>query len=451
MKTFYIETLGCPKNRVDSEIMLAGLLEKDFEYESNPEKASIIIVNTCGFLTSAVNESIERIVSLSENKETGRCEILVVAGCLVERYKNGLLEEIPEIDGLLGTSNYLKIYDSIIRLLQSGKKQKIGLEKPIYSTVNFDAEREITTKIYSYLKIAEGCSNGCSFCNIPKLRGKQVSRGLHSIKADFKRLLEHGIKEINLISQDCSSYGYDLNKEDRLAPLIRSLLETNDDEFWIRVLYSYPNRYPVELFEIMKNDSRMVPYADLPFQHISDKVLEDMNRKIKRVQLEKLIEKAMEQNEQIALRTTFIVGFPTETEKDFSELLDFVEKGYFEHVGVFTYSHEDNIKSNTLGDLIPEKEKTERRKLLMEAQQAVSLEKNRARIGQIQKVLVEGEYEETELLLKGRNKYQGVDIDGVVLINEGKAEIGQFEKVRITEAHPYDLVGGVVNDNCKMD
>lgn len=444
-RKIYIETLGCAKNRVDSEIMLTCLLNHEFRFEANPEKADVIIVNTCGFLASAVSESIERILELAEYKRMGGCSLLIAVGCMIERYKSKLKKEIPEIDCLLGTTDYTQIVTVIANYYGGNEHRFYSPNKPLYSEKNSEVKRILSTQYYGYLKIAEGCSNNCSFCNIPKLRGRQVSRTMHDVEDDFQRLLKLGLKEINLISQDCSSYGYDRSKEVRLFPLVKQLLKSCSEDFWLRIFYSYPNRYPLELFELMKEDPRLVPYADLPFQHVSDPVLKAMNRKIKKIDLERLIEYAINKVNGIAIRTTFIVGFPNETDQDFEELLRFVQKGYFSHVGVFAYSHEDNIKSFKMGDLVPEAIKTERRDRLMLAQQEVSLQKNRAMVGQIQKVLVEGEYEETELLLKGRNQFQGVDIDGIVLINEGAAQIGQFNRVKIEEAHPYDLIGKIIH------
>ncbi len=443
-KSIYIETLGCAKNRVDSEIMLACLLNNNFSFEASVDKADIIIVNTCGFLSSAVSESIERILELSEFKQNGNCSMLLAVGCMIERYKDKLQTEIPEIDGLLGTSDYTRVVSAINNYYTDEEYQFDLSQKPLYSPKNATIKRILSTQYYAYLKVAEGCSNNCSFCNIPKLRGRQVSRSMHSISDEFLVLLESGINEINLISQDCSSYGCDLDKSQRLLELIKLLLDTSDKDFWLRIFYTYPNRYPTELFDLMNGDPRLVPYADLPFQHISDPVLEAMNRKINRSQMERIIETALSKVPSIALRSTFIVGFPNETDDDFQELLEFVKNGYFSHVGVFIYSHEENINSFKMGDQIPEKVKNERREMLMKAQQDVSLEKNKGMVGQIQKVLVEGEYEETELLLKGRNQFQGVEIDGAVLINEGTAKMGQFSQVEITEAHPYDLIGRII-------
>ncbi|PCI28278.1 MAG: 30S ribosomal protein S12 methylthiotransferase RimO [SAR324 cluster bacterium] len=444
-KSVYIETLGCAKNRVDSEIMLGTLLDHQFQYAPNPEDAMVIIVNTCGFLTSAVNESIERILSLAEYKQTGACQKLIVAGCMSERFRDSLLKEMPEVDGLIGTSDYTQILSCVNHALEEGERRSYFEKHPSYSPKNQLSNRVLSTnKHYAYLKVAEGCSNMCSFCNIPKLRGYFQSRPIADIKREFQQLLSSGIKEINLISQDSSSYGWDLGKESLLLPLVRELLETGEQDFWLRTFYSYPNRYPLELFHLMKEDARLVPYVDMPFQHFADPVLKKMNRKITGAEIEKLVNYALKQKEDIAFRTTFIVGFPDETEEDFRQLLRFVEKGYFQHIGVFTYSHEDNIVSAKYGDTIPEALKQERRSILLEAQQKISFEKNRSQVGQIQKVLVEGVSNETDLLLQARNQFQGVDVDGVVLINEGEVSAGQFCDVEIVEAHPYDLVARIV-------
>ena len=440
-----METLGCAKNRVDSEIMLSCLVDNHFSYETYPEKADVIIVNTCGFLESAVSESIERILALAQYRKSGKCKLLVAAGCMVERYKEALLEEIPELDAVLGTSDYTQIVDLVEHRLSNTTLISQLAKKPLYSTHNSEVKRILSTNHFAYLKIGEGCSNGCSFCNIPRLRGRQVSRSIENIKAEFDDLLDKGIKEVNLISQDCSSYGHDLKDGSNLNHLVKTLLSHVQKDFWLRLFYTYPNRYPTELLAVMSEDPRLVPYVDLPLQHINDMVLKAMNRNITRKELEGLINQLLENHPAAAIRSTFIVGFPNESEEAFNELFEFVSQGYFHHVGVFTYSHEDNIRSYSMGDQIPEVLKEERRRLIMEAQQQVSLEKNRAMVGQIQKVLIEGEYEETDLLLKGRNQYQGAEIDGLVLINEGEAKIGEFNQVEITEAHPYDLVGRIIN------
>lgn len=441
----YLENLGCAKNKVDSEIMLGVLAKSGAEIVSDPEESEILIINTCGFITSAVNESLNRILSLGKIKKIGQPKKLIVVGCLSERYREELKKEIPEIDVLIGTSDYSKIVDAV-KDCQAKDITKNYLDKStLYSDRNYASERLLTTKHhYAYLKIAEGCSNMCSFCNIPKLRGRYQSRSISSIVDEFSQLIYKGVKEVNLISQDCSSYGRDLKEDINLKDLVDRLLGENSDDFWIRIFYSYPNHYPAGLFEKMRDDSRLVPYIDIPFQHISDSVLMSMNRRITELEIEDLINKAITVNEDIAIRTTFLVGYPNENDKDFNKLLEFVNKGYFQHIGVFEYSHEDNIKSYQMEDNVPTELKEERKNLLMEAQQKISLKKNLSKIGQIQKVLVEGFYDETDLLVQGRNKYQGVDVDGIVLINDGKSTVGEFCNVEITEAHPYDIIGKIV-------
>ncbi|MGK0288747.1 MAG: ribosomal protein S12 methylthiotransferase [bacterium] len=444
MTSIYIETLGCAKNRVDSEIMLGTLLNNSFTYAKAVEDANVIILNTCGFLTEAVNEGINRILELAEYKQQGSCEKLIVAGCMSERYRDSLLEEIPEVDGLVGTSDYSEILSVVRNALERDERRSYLLKKPKYNAESLNNDRVLSTQPhYAYLKIAEGCSNMCSFCNIPKLRGLFQSRGIQSINQDFQKLLQKGVKEINLISQDSSSYGIDRKDDANLLRLVQTLLENEQQDFWLRTFYSYPNRYPKELFQLMKQDQRLVNYIDMPFQHIADPVLKKMNRKITRKEIEGLMESAFATVPDLSFRTTFIVGFPNETEKDFQELLSFVQKGYFEHIGVFSYSHEDNIASNVMGDLVPDEVKEERRAVLMEAQKQILEKKNQSRIGKTYQVLVEGLSSESDLLLQGRTQYQGIDVDGVVLINEGEAVAGQFHPVTITEAHPYDLIGAI--------
>jgi len=444
--SIYLETLGCSKNRVDSEIMSGSLLKSRLVIVDRPEAAEIIILNTCGFIASAVAESIERLLALAEFKKTGNCEKLVVAGCLSERYREGLLKEVPEIDGLIGTSDYTKIFDSIQNLLGSSRVESFLSDTPNYSVNNYLAERALSTKGgYAYLKIAEGCSNLCSFCNIPKLRGGFRSRPLESVLNELDSLLKKGVREINLISQDTSSYGIEGDGKTNLYSLTEAILKSTTDDFWLRIFYSYPNRYPQKLFGLMRKDLRLVPYIDMPFQHFSDPVLKRMKRHLTEDQIKKIIDKAFQANGELTLRTTLMVGFPGETEKDFQKLLDWVEKGLFRHLGVFVYSDEDNIEASGFKNKIPEKIKQQRRRLLMKAQQRISKNKNRSLVGQTLKILIEGYSEETELLLTGRTRFQAPEVDGAVLISEGEAKAGEFHQVLITQAHPYDLVGKIVN------
>ena len=443
-RTVYLETLGCAKNRVDSEIMLASMAAGNFQPVTDPQEAEVIILNTCGFLTSAVNESLDRFLELAEFKKEGSgvCRCLVMAGCMSQRYRESLLDELPEADAVLGTSDYTQILTVVNQSLLSNERKAWFAVRPGYEEANLEAPRiRSTLSHYSWVKLAEGCSNMCSFCSIPSLRGGFHSRKIHSLKQECQTLLSQGVKELNLIAQDTSSFGVD--NEQTLMGLMGELSGLEGD-FWARLFYSYPNRYPTELFDLMNNDSRFVPYLDMPFQHINDRILKRMNRRITKKELLGLLDTAKSKLNRFAFRTSLIVGFPGETKTEFNELLEFVQSGVVDHLGVFAYSDEDNINSNRLDGKIPEEEIEERCGLIMEAQQAVSFAKNQKQVGQIQKVLVEGSSKETDLLLEGRNAFQAVEVDGVVLINEGQAEAGSFVNVEIIEAHPYDLVGRII-------
>jgi len=450
VKTVYLETLGCAKNRVDSEIMLGALDRRGYAFTSDPAQAQVIIVNTCAFLTSATEESIERLLELSDFKAgpgaqgEGRCEKLVSAGCLSERYRDKLLDEIPELDGLLGSSNFHEIPDLLDDLYAGKTSARVRLlRKPHYAHYEGRERIQTTPRPYVYVKVAEGCSNMCSFCNIPFLRGYFSSRDIDSIVAEVRGHVERGIREINLISQDTSSYGADREDGADLERLLRAL-DALDGEFWVRLFYAYPNTFGDGVLAAVAESRHVVPYLDMPFQHISDGVLRDMNRRITETRIRAKLERLRERLPGLALRTTFITGFPTESEEDFRRLKAFVAEGWFDHVGVFAYSHEDNIKSAQFGDPIPARVKRLRRRTLMGVQQRIAAKRNAARVGQVLPVLVEGPSAETELLLQGRAAFQGPEVDGVVLINEGTALAGGFNRVEITAAHTYDLVGRIV-------
>ncbi len=450
-KRVYMETLGCAKNRVDSEIMLAALRAEGYGFSDDPATAEVIVVNTCAFLTAATEEGIERLLALSDFKTDGVCEKLVCAGCMSERYRESLLEEIPELDGLLGSSNFQEI-PRLLNDLYNGTEGPMVrlLDKPHYTHFENLERIQTTPAPYVYVKIAEGCSNMCSFCNIPSLRGYFSSRRVEDVVAEVRGHVAHGVREINLISQDSSSYGVDLKdgngKEDgaNLETLLRAV-DAVEGEFWVRIFYAYPNTFTPGALDALAGATHIVPYLDMPFQHISDTVLRDMNRRITEKKIRAKLEEMKAAIPHLSLRTTFITGFPSETEADFERLLAFVREGWFDHVGVFAYSHEDNIKSARFGDPIPNKEKRRRRKTLMEAQQRVAGFNNERRIGSVVPVLVEGPSEETPLLLQGRAAFQGPEVDGVIYINEGQATAGEFHKVEITEAHAYDLVGRIVS------
>lgn len=445
-KQVYIETLGCEKNRVDSEIMLGALNKEGFQFTSDPESAHVIVLNTCAFLTSASQESIDRIIELSDLKSSAECEKLVAAGCLTQRYQKTLLEEIPELDGLLGSSDFEQIPYLITQAYENPQHPQVRINKKAhYAQYDQQARIQSTPAHFSYLKVAEGCSNRCTFCNIPQLRGNFSSRSVESITQEFKGLLEHDVREINIISQDTSSYGFDLKNETNLATLLKSVTELEGD-FWVRLFYAYPNSFSEECLQIMADDPRFCRYLDMPFQHINNEVLRKMHRRITNQKIREKMDQIRHFLPNIALRSTFIVGFPTETDESFEELYNFVAEGHFQHLGVFLYSHEDNIVSARWGDPVPAELKRERKERLMELQQSISLRKNEELIGKRLKVLVDGVSDESELLLQGRSEFQGPEVDGLVYINEGEAHPKQFNTVEITDVHPYDLVGRVVEE-----
>ena len=443
-KRIYLETLGCAKNRVDSEIMLNALQSNGFEITIDPEIAEVIVVNTCAFLTKASEESISRILDLSDLKSKGNCEKLVATGCLTQRYKDSLFKEIPELDGLLGSNGFEKIPKLINSIYKGNLNSEIYLNsKPHYEHHERINKIKTTANHFAYVKIAEGCSNMCSFCNIPLLRGNFSSRTINSITNEIIYLTKKGVKEINLISQDTSSYGKDFNDSTGLEYLLSRITNIEGD-FWIRLFYCYPNAFESEALKIISSDKRFCRYLDMPLQHINNAVLNAMNRKIDRNKIEKKINEITKFLPNAAWRTTFIVGFPNESEEAFKELLEFVSEGHFQHVGIFMYSHEDNIRSAKYGDPIPNQVKRERKNQLMEAQQKISFQKNKEFIGKKIKVLVDGVSNETDLLLQSRSEFQGPEVDGVVYINKGNTDQGKFYNVKITEAHPYDLIGHVV-------
>ncbi|MBI3994047.1 MAG: 30S ribosomal protein S12 methylthiotransferase RimO [Candidatus Lambdaproteobacteria bacterium] len=440
----YLETLGCAKNRVDSEIMLAALHRGGYGYTAEPAEAQVIVVNTCAFLTAASEESIERLLTLSDFKSAGRCEKLICAGCMSERYRESLLEEIPELDGLLGSSNFQEMPALLDDLYAGVPNARVRLQpKPHYAHLEHQERLQTTPAPYVYLKIAEGCSNMCSFCNIPFLRGYFSSRGIADIVEEQRRYVDAGIREINLISQDTSSYGVDRKDGAHLAALLRAM-DAVPGDYWLRLFYAYPNTFGQAELDALADAAHIVPYLDMPFQHIADHVLKDMNRRIGEAQIRSKLEWLRARLPGLALRTTFITGFPGETADDHRRLLGFIAEGWFEHVGVFTYSHEDNIHSARLGDPVSAATKRARKAELLAAQQAVSARRNAGRVGRRLRVLVQGHAEETELLLQGRAAFQGPEVDGVVYINEGQAAAGAFHEVEIVEAHPYDLIGRIV-------
>ena len=430
-------SLGCPKNLVDSEVMLGILKGAGLELTADEAQADILVVNTCGFIGDAKEESIDTILSLAEHKKTGRCRKLIVAGCLSQRYKDDLSESLPEVDCFIGTGEYHRIAE----VVEDGFLERVLVGLPTYIH-DYTTPRIISTPgFYAYVKVAEGCSNHCSYCSIPSIRGEFRSRPIDSVVKEAESLASQGIKEINLIAQDTTSFGKD--RGEGLEPLLKKLIPVKGIE-WIRLLYLYPGRITDEVITIMKNEEKVLPYIDLPLQHISPPVLKAMNRQYTRIGVEALIEKLRSRLPDVTLRTSMIVGFPGEKESDFKELLDFVESVKFDRLGVFTYSREEGTPAWSMKGQVQKKIKSGRMDALMSAQREISLEKNRALVGSAVSVLVEGANEDGDGFgLKGRAASQAPDVDGAVYLKGRHVEPGKIVSAIVTGAGDYDLYAEV--------
>jgi len=433
-------SLGCPKNAVDTELVLGDLQGDEYEITSDQKEADVIIVNTCGFIESSKKESIDAILEMAALKTDGKCKKLVVTGCLSERYSDELLKEIPEIDHMLGVNQYPRLK----QILKESDSQK---ENTTINHVHEPAEyfesymnRVLTTPFYSaYLKLGEGCSNKCAFCIIPKIRGQFRSRSPESIIAEAEHFAQHGVKEFNLISQDTTMYGVDLRMKNGLVQLLKSLAKINGIE-WMRLFYCYPTFINSELIEYIASEEKVCNYVDVPLQHTHDFMLKRMRRQETEKGVRSMIDELRTKVPGIALRTTFITGFPGETDEHFKHLLEFVREVEFDHVGVFTYFHEEGTTAYNYQDLVPNKIAVSRRDELMSAQQEINRKKNKARVGKILPVLVEGADPEEEYLVTGRLATQAPEIDGQVIIEESEVEIGQISPMLITGSTDYDLV-----------
>ncbi|HEX8722487.1 MAG TPA: 30S ribosomal protein S12 methylthiotransferase RimO [Pyrinomonadaceae bacterium] len=449
MKKVGFISLGCPKNLVDSEVMMGRLKQEGYEITGDAAEADTLVVNTCGFIDAAKKESIDAILEAARLKSEGKCRRLVVAGCLVERYRDELRAEMPEVDAFIGTSQINDITTAADERVNTRSLPVLPLGNQTATYLYDESTPRVlaTPGHYAYVKIAEGCDRPCAFCFIPQMRGHFRSRRFGSVLAEAKRLAEAGVKEIILVAQDSSRYGEDLGERDALAHLMRELCRVEGVE-WVRVMYTYPTHISDAFLDMLAAEPKAVKYLDMPLQHASQNVLKLMKRGGNRESLERLIRRVRERVPGIAVRTTFITGFPGETEEDFEELLAFVKSVEFDRVGVFTYSDEEGTAAFGLPRKVEPKTARKRRDRLMRAQSRVSLKRNRARVGQTVRVLFEGPSEETDLLWQGRAETQAPEIDGCVLINdapEGRApEPGQFVNVEITEAQEYDLVGRIV-------
>jgi len=441
-------SLGCPKNLVDSEVMMGQLKQNGYEITANAEEADTVVVNTCGFIESAKQESIEAILEAARLKTEGHAQRLIVAGCLVERYRDDLKAELPEVDAFIGTSqinDILKVCDA-----QTNPRSlpviPLGNQSATYLYDESTPRVLATPSHYAFIKIAEGCDRPCAFCFIPQMRGHFRSRRFGSIVAEAHQLAEEGVRELILVAQDSSRYGEDLGKQDALAHLMRELARTDGIE-WVRLMYTYPTHINDAFLDVLAEEPKAVKYLDLPLQHASQKVLKLMKRGGNRQSLERLIERVRRRVPGIAVRTTFITGFPGETDEDFEELLTFVKNVEFDRVGVFTYSDEEGTAAFNLPDKVDAKVAKQRRARLMKEQAKISRRKHKRRIGEVVRVLFEGESNESDLLWQGRLETQAPDIDGCVLINDVPEGLvpapGDFVMVEITAAYEHDLVGRI--------
>ncbi|OEG00470.1 ribosomal protein S12 methylthiotransferase RimO [Vulcanibacillus modesticaldus] len=441
-----IVTLGCEKNLVDSEIMLGLVDENGYEITDDQKNAEVIVVNTCGFIDASKEESINTILQLAEYKKTAKLKSLVVAGCLSQRYKDELIQEIPEIDGLVGTGEFDRIVEVINKSLDGKKPIFIG--NPIFSYDRKLPRRRSTPSHYAYIKIAEGCDNSCTFCVIPSLRGKFRSRGITSIVNEAMDVVAQGVKEISLIAQDTSYYGIDKYDELMLPTLINELSRI-DGLYWIRLHYLYPGYITDELIEVFEKNPKLCKYIDIPLQHSEDHILKKMLRPGRQTDIRALISKLRKRIPDVALRTSIIVGFPGETEEDFNNLVEFVKEIKFDRLGVFTYSEEEGTPASRLPNQVPQEEKERRAQILMEVQREIANENNSKFIGKELKVLIDRYDEENDVYI-GRTQYDAPEIDGEVFVSNIKANVGDIVTVRITHSYDFDLVGeGISNESAK--
>lgn len=439
-----IISLGCDKNRVDSEIIL-GNMSRNYTITNNPKEADILIVNTCGFIESAKQESIDTILEMADYKINYKCKLLIATGCLIQRYSEELGNLIPEIDLMLGVNDYDKINNVITNFI-NGNKEEGKFVNYTDNGIN-EGSRVLTTQNGSaYIRIAEGCNNFCTYCIIPKIRGKFRSRKMENILKEAKELASQGVKELILVAQDTTMYGSDIYGKKNLHELLNELSKIEGIE-WIRVLYCYPEEIYDELIDEIAKNNKVVKYLDIPIQHISNHILKLMGRKTTKEAILRKIDILRERIPGIIIRTTFIVGFPQETEEDFNEIKEFLQEYKLEKVGVFTYSHEENTPAAKMNGQISEKVKLEREKDLMLLQREISEKINELKVGKIYDILVEG-YDGRDY--RGRSYEMAPEIDADIFFKcDDNLEIGTFVKVKITKSMDYDLLGVVVDESCK--
>ncbi|MFP4370999.1 MAG: 30S ribosomal protein S12 methylthiotransferase RimO [Halanaerobium sp.] len=445
MIRYSLMTLGCPKNEVDSQHMngfLSG--EKDFKYTADFKEAEVIIINTCGFIQDAKEESIETILAALEYKSQYNCRSVVVTGCLTQRYSEELKNDIPEIDAILGTSNFDEIAEVVRESLEG--KETGGIEEAGFD-YSSSLPRELDNEVYAYLKIAEGCNNNCTYCSIPQIRGTVKSRSIADIKAEAERIAESGIKELIIIAQDTTQYGVDIYGRSALAPLLKKLAEVEGIK-WIRVLYSYPEFITDEIIEVFAEEDKICNYFDLPIQHSSEKIRKLMNRKGNEEDIANIINKIRNKIPDAKIRTSLITGFPGEKQEDFNNLKEFVKKFKFDRLGVFEFSREEGTAAYNLDHRVSEKIKAERKEEIMQLQQEISLAKNKELVGRKVEVIIEDQDQENYL---ARSRYDSPEIDNQIYIpiKDFNLEIGEIYQAVIKEAFHYDLIGEIEDEFTK--
>lgn len=442
MKLLFV-SLGCDKNLVDSEEMLGLLTRKGFEIVDDETQAEVIIINTCCFINDAKEESVNTILEMAEYKKTGSCKALIVTGCMAQRYKNEIIEEVPEVDAVLGTTSYEDIYRAIQEAVDGKQFQEF---KSIDYLPESLGRRVLTTGgHFGYLKIAEGCDKHCTYCIIPKLRGKFRSVPMERLLTQAREMAEEGVKELILVAQETTVYGTDIYGKKSLHVLLKELCKISGIR-WIRVLYCYPEEIYDELIQIMKEEKKICHYLDLPIQHASDRILKRMGRRTTRAELVDIVNKLRGEIPDIVLRTTLITGFPGETEEDHEKLMEFVDEMEFDRLGVFTYSPEEDTPAAGMPDQIPEEIKEERRDEIMELQQEISYDKGTDRIGQELLVMIEGKVADESAYI-GRTYGDAPKVDGYIFVQTGELLMtGDFAKVRVTGALEYDLIGVLADE-----
>ncbi len=444
--TVALVTLGCPKNQVDSEVMLGQLAQAGLDVIEDERAADAIIVNTCGFIDTAKEESINTIIELGELKRRGRCTTLIATGCLTQRYQGELLKELPELDAIVGTGDFPQIAAIVTSRLEraSPGSRREWFEHPTFLYDAATPRRRIGPRHWAYVKISEGCDKRCAFCAIPSFRGDLASRTVESVVREATALADDGVREINLIAQDLPAFGIDRGRKGALIELVRSLTAI-DDLRWVRLMYLYPHKLPAGLVDLFADEPKLCPYVEMPIQHIDDGILRRMNRGGTSAEIRLTLDRFRGRIPDVAIRTSFIVGFPGETEREFERLLEFVDEQRFDRVAVFTYSMEEGTAAEKFGDPVDAGTKAERRQRLLDRQLEIAQHKGDALVGSRRTVMIEGPAQDDAFAFEGRMATQAPEIDGVVYVSEHGVEPGEFVEVEITEALGYDLVAALVS------